>query len=80
MIPEGYRLSVSPDAILLRAARPAGLSYAAQTLRHYVDDLRKDPAIGPLFTTIALTTIERPEGADLLNFEIACKLKGAATP
>ena len=66
--------------VVLRGTMHEPSDIAAQTLRHYVDDLRKDPAIGPLFTTIALTTIERPEGADLLNFEIACKLKGAATP
>lgn len=31
--PEGYRLSVQPDQVTLRAFRPAGLFYAAQTLR-----------------------------------------------
>ena len=50
---------------------------AAQTLRRYVEDLRKDPAIGPLFSTIALVSLDRGESGDVMTFEIACKLKGA---
>jgi len=54
---------------------------AAQTLRRYVADLRKDPAIGPLFATIALVSLERAETNEVITFEIACKLKGVpATP
>ena len=54
---------------------PAG--QAAQTLRGYVATLRKDPAIGPLFGTIALVSLDRTEDTGGLTFEIACKLKGA---
>ncbi len=55
-------------------------------LRRYVEDLRRDPAIGPLFASIALTSIDRsdtasgpgsPGGTDSLNFEITFKLKTA---
>ena len=54
---------------------------AAQTLRRYVETLRKDPAIGPLFATIALVSLDRGEGSDApLTFEIACKLKAAPAP
>ena len=62
--------------VVVRGTMHEPSDVAAQTLRHYVDDLRKDPAIGPLFTTIALTSIERGETGDTLTFEIACKLKG----
>ena len=53
---------------------------AAKTLRHYIEELRKDPAIGPLFATIALISLDRDENADALTFEIACKLKVAPPP
>lgn len=53
---------------------------AALTLRRYVDDLRRDPAIGPLFSTIALVSLERGENEEVLTFEIACKLKAAPAP
>lgn len=50
---------------------------ASRTLRKYVEDLRRDPAIGPLFANIALTSLQREETSDLLAFEISFKLKAA---
>jgi len=66
--------------IVVRGTLHEPSEQAAQTLRRYVEDLRKDAAIGPLFTTIVLTSLERTEAADSLTFEIACKLKGARAP
>lgn len=67
--------------VVLRGTLHEPSGQGAQTLRRYVEDLRKDPAIGPLFTTIMLVSIERAEGTDALTFEVACKLKNApATP
>jgi len=47
----------------------------SRSLRGYVDTLRADPAIGPLFTTITLTTLDRNVDGGTLNFEIAFKHK-----
>ena len=65
------------NGVVVRGVMHEPSDVAAQTLRRYVDQLRKDPAIGPLFSTIALTSIERGETGETLTFEVACKLKGA---
>jgi hypothetical protein len=71
-----------PGGVVLRGTLREPSEQATQTLRRYVDDLRRDPAIGPLFASVALISLDRAEGTDTLTFEIACKLKGApaATP
>ncbi|MDI1335300.1 MAG: hypothetical protein PSU94_03870 [Lacunisphaera sp.] len=66
--------------VVLRGTMHESSGPAAQTLRRYVEDLRKDPAIGPLFSTIALVSLDRGESGDVLTFEIACKLKAAPAP
>ncbi len=63
--------------VVLRGTLHEPSGQAAQTLRGYIAMLRKDPAIGPLFTTIALVSLDRPDDNGGLTFEIACKLKGA---
>ena len=49
----------------------------SRTIRRYVEDLRRNPAIGPLFASIALSTLDRQESTDTLTFEITFKLKNA---
>ena len=66
--------------VVLRGSLHEPSGQGAQTISRYVADLRKDPAIGPLFSTIALVSLERVEGTDALTFEIACKLKAAPSP
>ena len=68
------------SGVVLRGTMHEPSGPAAQTLRRFVVDLRKDPAIGPLFASIALISLERAESADVLTFEIACKLKVAPPP
>lgn len=63
--------------VSLRGKLQEPAEQAAQTLRNYVTTLRKDPEIGPKFGVIALVSLERAEGADSVDFEIACKLKEA---
>jgi cell division protein FtsB len=63
--------------VVLRGTLHEPSGTAAQTISRYVADLRKDPAIGPLFTTIALVSLDRAEGTDVHTFEVACKLKAA---
>jgi hypothetical protein len=50
---------------------------ASRSLRRYVDELRRDPAIGPIFATVALTSLQREDDSDSLAFEITFKLKKA---
>jgi len=50
---------------------------ASRSLRRYVEELRRDPAIGPIFASIALTSMQREENSDALAFEISFKLKPA---
>jgi hypothetical protein len=69
-----------PGGVVLRGKLQEPSGPAAQTLRRYVDTLRKDPAIGPLFPTIALVSLERSDTNEVMTFEIACKLPEAPKP
>ena len=69
-----------PTGVVLRGSLREPSEQATQTLRRYVDVLRKDPAIGPTFTNIVLVSLDRAADTDTLTFEIACKLKVAPTP
>ncbi len=70
-------ISGFPNGVSVRGTLREPSEKGAQTLRRYVETLRHDPAIGPVFASIALVSIERADTADTLTFEIACKLKGA---
>ncbi len=61
--------------VSLRGSLREPAEQAAQTLRTYVNTLRKDPEIGSKFGVIALVSLERNDAADSVDFEIACKLK-----
>ena len=52
---------------------------ASRALGKYVEDLRKDPQIGPRFPQIVLKSLERRENNDPLSFEISFVLP-PATP
>jgi hypothetical protein len=69
-----------PGGVVLRGRLQEPSGPAAQTLRRYVETLRKDPAIGPIFTTIALVSLDREETNEVMTFEIACKLPEAPSP
>ena len=45
---EGYELTVAPDTVLLRAARPAGLLHGVQTIRQLLppEALSQRPVVG----------------------------------
>ncbi|MET9700240.1 beta-N-acetylhexosaminidase [Streptomyces sp. NPDC006529] len=45
---EGYGLTIGPDTVLLRAARPEGLLRGVQTLRQLLPPAALDAAAGPL--------------------------------
>lgn len=66
----------SPSGVVLRGTLREPSEQAAQTLRRYVETLRRDAVIGPLFSSIALISLDREPNTEMLTFEIACKLKG----
>ena len=59
---EGYRLSVTPARITIRAFRPAGAFYAVQTLRQLLppDNFRQAPVAGVSWTVPAVQIEDRP--------------------
>lgn len=61
--------------VVLRGTLRSPSDQATQQLRAYVDSLRRDKELAAIFGTIALTSLERLEGDNSLNFEVACKLK-----
>ena len=63
--------------VVLRGTLHAPSELATQQLRAYVETLRRDPELGALFSTVALTSLERTEDDNSLHFEVACKFKGA---
>lgn len=66
------------EGVVLHGTLREPSTKATQTLRQYVDGLRRDPKLGPLFGTVALVSMERNEAGDQISFEIACKLKETA--
>jgi hypothetical protein len=64
-----------PGGVVLRGTLRVPSEQATQQLRAYVETLRRDKELGPLFSTIALTSLERTEDDSSLRFEVACKLK-----
>lgn len=69
------RIDAFREGVVLRGTLREPSARATQTLRTYVDNLRRDPKLGPLFTTVALVSMERNENGDEITFEITCKLK-----
>ncbi len=51
---------------------------ASETLRRYVEELRHNPAIGPLFSSIAITTLQRQKGDEGMAFELTLRLAPTA--
>jgi cell division protein FtsB len=48
---------------------------ASRTLDRYLEELRHAPTIGPLFTSIGLTSLQRENNSNVIAFEISFKLK-----
>lgn len=47
---------------------------ASRTLTRYMESLRRNPAIGPLFASITITSLHRTGDADAVNFEVTLRL------
>ena len=70
-------LESNENGLTMRGALREAPEQASRTLRHYVEDLRHRPDIGPLFASIALTSLDRREPTDSMSFEITFKLRPA---
>ena len=78
--PENMRIDTiesNETGVALRGWLPPPAELSSRSLRRYVDELRRDPAIGAIFPAISLNFISRDDVSDSLTFEISFKLKKA---
>lgn len=68
-------ISSIENGVSLRGILKEPSQQATRSLRGYVEELRRDPAIGPLFASITLTSMEREANADTLAFEVIFRRK-----
>ncbi len=68
-------IGATETGVAMRGGLREPSEQASRSLRRYVDELRRDPAIGPIFASVALTSLQREEESDSLLFEITFKLK-----
>jgi hypothetical protein len=50
---------------------------AAQTLGRQMDRIREHPELGPLFSQVHITSLQRKANSDAVVFELTLRLKGA---
>jgi hypothetical protein len=70
-------IEANETGVTMRGGLREPSEQASRSLRRYVDELRRDPAIGPIFASVALTSLQREDESDSLAFEISFKLKKA---
>ncbi|MFI5356787.1 MAG: hypothetical protein ACHQ4G_05580, partial [Opitutales bacterium] len=68
------------DSILVHGTLHASSERASRLLGGYIDTLRASKEVGPLFTAIVLTNLERQDAADRMNFEITFRVKPEDKP
>ncbi len=64
--------------VLLRGSLRERSDRATEMLGGYVEQLRRDAKIGPLFREIVLTDLDRGASGETLRFEIKFAMKGGA--
>lgn len=65
--------------IILRGTLRERSDRATEMLGGYVETLRRDPGIGPLFKDIVLTDLDRGATGNMLRFEIKFSAKGKSS-
>ena len=65
------------NGLTMRGGQHEPSEVASRTLRQYVEGLHRNRAIGPLFNSITLTSLDRVEGKNSMSFEITFKFKAA---
>jgi hypothetical protein len=83
--PDPVRLEIieqNSGAVYLRGMLRESSQRGSVLLGRYVDQLRASPRLSPLFASIVLTSLERNDQTQTINFEITLKLKpdAGATP
>jgi len=69
-------IDYADSTIIIRGRLRDSPERASQTIGSYVNTLRTDPAIGPLFTTINITGLERStEDDQMMTLEITFRIK-----
>jgi hypothetical protein len=71
------RIEADPGRVAMSGSLNEPPEQASRSLGRYMEGLRRSPAIGPLFSSIGLTSLQREgESDDSLAFEITFRLKG----
>jgi len=69
------RIEATGDRVAMRGSLRQPPDQSSRTLGRYMEELRRTPAIGPLFSSIALTALQRANDTDdSLAFEITFTL------
>lgn len=79
--PETIRLDTIEEnsgVIYLRGGLRESSQRGSVLLGRYVDELRANPRLSPLFSSIVLTSLERNDQIQAINFEITFKAKTEA--
>ncbi len=63
--------------VVMRGSLRERSDRATELLGVYIDQLRRDPKIGPLFREIMLTDLDRGSSGETLRFEIKFSMKGS---
>ena len=61
--------------VVLRGSMRMPADQAAIKLGTYAESLRRDKELSAIFSTVTIMSMERLEGDNALNFEVACKLR-----
>ncbi len=68
-------ITSNPNGAMLYGSLQQNSEEASRSAKRYVEDLRRDPAIGPLFASVRLTAFNREGLTDVHRFEITFQLK-----
>lgn len=68
-------VSANDTGVVVHGGLRQASEEASRTTKRYVEELRRDPAIGPLFAGITLTSFNREGTTDVHVFEVTFRLK-----
>lgn len=71
-------IASTDGGLVLQGSLRENSQQASRTLRAYVDTLRADPLLGPLFPAVTLTTLDRDSAGTAISFEITLRTKEPA--
>ena len=71
-------IASTEGGLVLQGSLRENSQQASRTLRAYVDTLRADPLLGPLFPVVTLTTLDRDSAGTAISFEITLRTKESA--